>query len=75
MSTPLRTVRERRGLTMKQAAKDCEMDVSHYRRVELGEAGASAAVARRIAKYFGHEVTEMQILYPQDYVTPEETKE
>lgn len=68
METPLRAAREKRGMTLKQVADACGIDVSHYRRVELAEAGVSPEKAEVLARFFGHEVSEMQILYPKRYM-------
>lgn len=70
--TPLKTVRKRRGLTQIEVSSAVRVDNGTYSRIENGHSTATAAVARRIAKFFGHEVTEMQILYPEDYMTPDE---
>lgn len=66
--TPLRTERERRGLTASAVAAAVGATQSHYSKVEKSLAQASPDLANRLAKYFGNAVTRDQILYPEDYV-------
>jgi putative transcriptional regulator len=67
--TPLQQVRERRKLSRKELAAALQIDYTHLFRVEKGDSQASPELAERIALYFGHEVTELQILYPERYQT------
>jgi transcriptional regulator with XRE-family HTH domain len=71
MNTPLKTYREDRRLTSREVAVALGINPSHYRRVEIGETVPSPHVANQIAKYFGNAVTRDQILFPEDYLTPE----
>ena len=65
--TPLRTLREARGLTATQVASAVGMVQSSYTRIENG-LGASPESAARIAEYFGRDfITELHILYPERY--------
>ena len=68
MGTPLAKVREKRLIPQIQVARHVGIDKGHYSNIESGKATPSAAVAARIAAFFGHEVTEIQILYPERYV-------
>lgn len=67
--TPLRYEREKRHLSVAQVSRDVGVDHSQYSKIELARLRATPAVAERIAKYFGHAVTEMQILYPERYLS------
>ena len=67
--SPLRSLRLKRGLTQKEICLAVGIDQAHYSRIETGQAVATADVAKRLAEYFGHAVTEMQILYPERYTT------
>ncbi len=69
MQTPLKAARERAKVTTYEVSRGVGMAQSHYSRVENGEAGASPEVAARLASFFGHAVTEMQILYPERYAS------
>ena len=68
MTTPLRLARERRGLTLRQVASSLNMDPANLSRVERGENGVSKETAEALAKFFGHDVTEMQIIFPERYL-------
>jgi transcriptional regulator with XRE-family HTH domain len=68
MLTPLKVYREKRNLTSRSVAVELGITPSHYRRIEIAETTASAALANKIAKHFGNAVTRDQILFPEDYV-------
>jgi transcriptional regulator with XRE-family HTH domain len=68
MDTPLKAIRLRRELTLAQVAAAVKSDTGNLSRVERGEQTASVELAEKLAKFFGHEVTEMQILYPSRYM-------
>ena len=72
MRTPLSIAREARSITSAEVARSIGCDKSHYGRVEKGEVKPSPELAAKIAAFFGHVVTEMQILYPERYVTQNE---
>jgi len=71
IQSPLKLARLRRGLKSRAVAEAVNMDNGQYSRIERG-AGLTPANAEAIAKFFGHEVTEMQILYPERYLIPAE---
>ncbi|HCE07018.1 MAG TPA: XRE family transcriptional regulator [Oxalobacteraceae bacterium] len=71
MKSPLRQARERRGLTLKAVADHVSMDQGNLSRVERGEQTPSKELVASLCKFFGHEVTEMQIIYPERYVSPQ----
>lgn len=68
-TTPLRRVRLQRGLSIKEVADGAGVDVGNLSRLERGQLGASKQTAEQLARYYGHAVTEMQILYPERYVS------
>ena len=71
MITPLRAEREKRDdVAASQVAKAVGIDQSYYSKIELGKIKPSAEIAERIALYFGHAVSEMQILYPERFPAP-----
>lgn len=74
MKSPLRQARERRGLTLKAVADGVAMDQGNLSRVERGEQTPSKDLAESLSNFFGHEVTEMQILYPERYVRAPEAE-
>ena len=68
MKSPLRLARERRGLTLKFVSDQVGMDLGNLSRVERGESVPAKETIEALAKFFGHEVTEMQIIYPERYI-------
>jgi transcriptional regulator with XRE-family HTH domain len=78
MQTPLRKRRQERGLTLEQVARQIPIDPSHYAKIEKGAAKTSADNARKIASFFKsldppEHVSEMEILYPEDFSSEVET--
>jgi transcriptional regulator with XRE-family HTH domain len=71
MKTPLRLAREKREQTILEVATAISLDAGNLSRIERGKQVASREVAERLAKHFDHEVTEIQILYPERYLKPE----
>lgn len=68
METLLRKVRLRRRASLNKVAREANVDPGNLSRIERGLANASREVAERLAKYYGDEITELQILYPERYV-------
>jgi len=69
MKTPLRLARERRSLTIVQVSASTGVDPGNLSRIERGSQTPSKDVAEKLAKFFGHDVTEIQIIYPERYMT------
>ena len=69
MITILKAVRLRRGLTSRAVARAISLDSGYYSRLE-GGAAPSPERASQIAAFFGQEVTEHQLLYPDRYLQP-----
>lgn len=67
METLLRKVRLRRRVSLSRVAREANVDPGNLSRIERGLANASREVAERLAKYYGGEITELQILYPERY--------
>lgn len=67
MQAPLKTVRIRRGHTLDQVAQAVGTDSGNLSRIENGKQKASPDLAERLAKHFGGEITEIQILYPERF--------
>lgn len=68
MQTPLRKMRVEKGLTISDVAVATQLDVGNLSRIERGIQVTSLETAERLARYFGQQITEMQILYPQRYM-------
>lgn len=54
---------------MKEVADAVEVDTGNLSRIENAKQTVSRELAERLAAYYGHEVTEMQIIYPERYMT------
>ncbi len=65
--TPLYLIRKKYNLTLSQISNDLSINHAHLSRMERMVAQPSADLAERIANYFGGEINEMQLLYPQRY--------
>lgn len=66
--TPLRRVRRRLGRKLSDVAKAIDFDAGSLSRVERGLQTAMPDVAEKLARYYGGEISEMEILYPERYV-------
>jgi len=69
MDTPLRKMRVETGLTLADLALATEIDVGNLSRIERGKQLTSLKTAERLSQFFGGKISEMQILYPQRYMT------
>lgn len=73
MTTPLRQARERRNLTIQQVAAAVGIDSGNLSRIERGLQVPSKELTEKLAKYFGGEITELQIIYPERFAAGEES--
>jgi transcriptional regulator with XRE-family HTH domain len=73
MTTPLRQARERRNLTIQQVAAAVGIDSGNLSRIERGQQVPSKELTEKLAKYFGGEITELQIIYPERFAAGEES--
>lgn len=67
MTTPLKTTRLRRRATLADVAAAVGASTGNLSRIENGLQKARPKLAEKLATYFGHEITEIQILYPERY--------
>ena len=67
MQAPLKAVRTRRGQTLDQVSQSVGTDSGNLSRIENGKQKASPDLAERLARHFGGEITELQILYPERF--------
>ncbi len=72
MQTPLRKLRLEQHLTIQDVAKATEIDVGNLSRIERGKQVTSLTIAEKLSKFFGGAISEMQILYPQRFLVPDE---
>lgn len=71
MQTPLRRQRKARGLSLESVAKAVGSDTGNLSRIERRLAGASPGLAEKIVKHLGAPLDELQVLYPERYMTPD----
>lgn len=69
MQTPLRKMRVEKKLTIAEVAMAVQCDVGNLSRIERGAQITSLEMAEKLSKFFDGLVTEMQILYPQRYMS------
>ncbi|MBU0593344.1 MAG: helix-turn-helix domain-containing protein [Gammaproteobacteria bacterium] len=67
MYSPLKQVRIKRGQTLNDVAQAVGTDSGNLSRIENQKQTASPDLAEKLAKHFGYEVTEIQILYPERF--------
>lgn len=67
MDTPLKTLREARGMTLQSVAQAVGTDRGNLSRIENGKQRPSPELAERLALHFGYAITEMQLLYPERF--------
>lgn len=65
--TPLRAARIKAGKTIAEVAHLVGVDQGNLSRIERGEQNAGKDLAEKLARYYGNEVTEIQIIYPERY--------
>lgn len=68
-ATPLKRLREERGESVRHVAAAIGTSPSNLSRIENAEHRSSPEIAERLARHFGHAITELQILYPERYMT------
>lgn len=75
MQTPLRKMRIEQNLTIQDVAKATEIDVGNLSRIERGKQVTSFVIAEKLSKFFKGKITEMQILFPQRFMTETDVTE
>jgi len=70
--TPLQRARHARKLSLEQVAEAVGTDTGNLSRIERGQQVPSSSLTEKLAKYFGNEVTETQIIYPERFTEPEQ---
>jgi len=71
MKSPLRQIREAKGQTIVEVCRSVGIDPGNLSRIENGKQKPSTEIAEKLAKHFGGEITEMEILYPERFVDPD----
>lgn len=65
--SPLRKLRDARGLSQIEVAEIVGIHQSTYAKIETGYNGASPEAAEKIVKFFGSAITEEHVLYPSRF--------
>lgn len=74
MNSPLKQVRLKREKTLQEVADAVGTDTGNLSRIERGQQVPSKVMAEKLAQYFGNEVTETQIIYPERFMVPDEVE-
>lgn len=64
--TPLRALREKRGLTLQQVSAQTGIDTGNLSRIETGQQRCSIDRAEELVKFYGKRaITAWEIIYPE----------
>ena len=72
MQSPLRKLRKSHGMTLLHGATGVQVDPATLSRIERCEQVPSVELAERLTKFFHGEISELHILYPSRYQTPDD---
>lgn len=66
--SPLRRIREQRGLSLEQVSESTGIKVPNLSMIERGLQGVSISNAEKLVEFYGREtITEMELLYPERF--------
>lgn len=65
--TPLRKIRHARGLSLEEVARKVGTDSGNLSRIELGRQSITRELAASLASFYGSEICELHIFYPERY--------
>lgn len=66
-ATPLKKLREARGLSQSKVAKAAGIDQATLSRIEAGTYGPRKQAYLALAQYFGSAISIEQIIYPERF--------
>lgn len=69
MSSPLKQSRIKRGQTLAEVSTAVGTNTGNLSRIENGLQKARPNLAEKLARHFGYEITEIQIIYPERFIT------
>ena len=69
MHPPVKVARLKCGQTLTQVADAVGTDAGNLSRIENGKQRASPDMAEKLARHFGYAITEIQILYPERFIS------
>lgn len=67
MTTPLKKLREARGVTQAHLCKLIGVDQSTLSKIEKGSHAPRKETAEALVKYFGSALNEMHLMFPERY--------
>lgn len=72
MNSPLKQVRLKHEKTLQEVSAAVESDTGNLSRIERGLQVPSKDMTERLVKYFGGEITETQIIYPERFAVADQ---
>lgn len=69
MHPPVKAARLKCGQTLTQVAEAVGTDAGNLSRIENGKQRPSPDMAEKLARHFGYAITEIQILYPERFIS------
>lgn len=72
MASPLAKKRKKLNLTVEQVASGVGCSAPNYWRIESGEQQPRKGLLQAIIRYFDNEVSEMEILFPEQFADEKE---
>jgi putative transcriptional regulator len=70
--TPLRRIREAKNYSLAEVAEGTFCDRGNLSRIETCKQKPSLDLAAALVNFFNKEITEMEILYPERFMSKEE---
>lgn len=67
-TSPLRNIRKANGFSLQHVCRGVGVDNGHLSRIERGEK-TSSELAEKLSAFFNKEISEIEILYPERYIT------
>lgn len=67
-TTPLRTMRHIRGLSLEIVAKAIGSDTGNLSRIETGAQVAGKDIAARLVTFYAPCIDELHVIYPERYI-------
>jgi len=71
MNSPLKNTRLKRGQTLDKVAVAVGTATGNLSRIENAKQRASPELAEKLVKHFGYALTEIEIIYPERFMTAE----
>lgn len=67
--TPLRKIRDEKKYSLAEVASFVSSDPGNLSRIEKGIQKPSLGLAEQLVRFFNFEITEMELLYPERYMS------